>query len=246
MKGKIIGIAVIVIALAAGIGGAIVVSNRLPINPNPAQYQFYENDQTPNFHQDGFSYFRGGMMGGNRNFGRMFGNGFDNNIPSNTPRLTIDEAQSKAEQFAVSISKNLHVAEVMEFSNNFYAVVVETDTKKAAFELLVDPYTGQVAQEMGGGMMWNQKYGRMAATDNPSEVNPISIGDAAAKAQAVLDATIPGAIVQKDGFDFYGYYSFDYEVNGKVVGMLSVNGETGQVFLHFWHDQFISEKEYSK
>jgi len=244
MKGKIIGIAVIVIALAAGIGGALVVANLLPKNTELAQYPFYENDQNPYSQQNGLNEFRGGMMGRNGNSGRMPGYGFSDNNRINLSRLTIDEAQSKAEQFAVSIGKNLHVAEVMEFSNNFYAVVVETDTKKAAFELLVDPYTGQVTQEMGGGMMWNQKYGRMGTFDNPSNVNPISITDAASKAQAVLDTEIPGAIVQKDGFDFYGYYSFDYEVNGKVAGMLSVNGETGQVFLHFWHDQFISEKEY--
>ena len=132
----------------------------------------------------------------------------------------------------------------MEFSNNFYAVVIETDTQKAAFELLVDPYTGQVAQEMGGGMMWNLKYGRMSTSSNPSATNTLSMTDAAANAQTVLDSQVAGAKVMTDGFDFYGYYSFDYEVNGKVAGMLSVNGETGQVFLHFWHATFISEKEF--
>ena len=54
------------------------------------------------------------------------------------------------------------VAEVMEFKNNFYAVVEEPSTGRGAFELLIDPYTGAVAPEPGPNMMWNDKYGHMS------------------------------------------------------------------------------------
>ena len=33
------------------------------------------------------------------------------------------------------------------------------------------------------------------------------------------------------------------EKDGKVAGMLSVNGYSGQVFLHTWHGAFVEESE---
>jgi len=42
---------------------------------------------------------------------------------------------------------------------------------------------------------------------------------------------------------FYGYYTLHILKDGKIYGMLSVNGYTGQVWFHSWHGQFISTKE---
>ena len=42
---------------------------------------------------------------------------------------------------------------------------------------------------------------------------------------------------------FYGYYTIDVERDGKIIGMLSVNGYTKQVFLHTWHGNFIDMRE---
>jgi len=39
-------------------------------------------------------------------------------------------------------------------------------------------------------------------------------------------------------------YTLDFEKDGKVAGMLSVNGYSGQVFLHTWHGTFIEESEF--
>lgn len=241
MKEKIIGIIIVVAALAIGIGGAYALSRRLPTTSVADRLQKLQNNQV--LRDQDVQSPRGGMMGRGFN-GQMPGYRFNDGVPANAVRLTIDEVQAKAEEYAVSVGANLHVAEVMEFSNNFYAVVVETDSKKAAFELLIDPYSGQVSPEMGANMMWNQKYGRMGAITNPAATNTLTMTEAVAKAQVVLDKKVPGAIVKSDGKDFYGYYSFDYEVNGIVAGMLSVNGNTGQVLLHFWHNTFISEKEF--
>ena len=33
------------------------------------------------------------------------------------------------------------------------------------------------------------------------------------------------------------------EKDGKIIGMLSVNGYNGQIFLHTWHGTFIQEVE---
>jgi hypothetical protein len=69
------------------------------------------------------------------------------------------------------------------------------------------------------------------------------MAEAVTFAQTALDARLSGALVQPDGSDFYGYYSFDYTVDGKVSGMLSVNGTDGSVLFHTWHGTFISEME---
>ncbi len=61
--------------------------------------------------------------------------------------------------------------------------------------------------------------------------------------QKYLHAAVAGAKLQSDGTSFYGYYTFDYKVNGQVAGMLSVNGFDGSVWRHTWHWQFIAEQE---
>ncbi|MBI5953018.1 MAG: hypothetical protein HY865_15275 [Chloroflexi bacterium] len=62
-------------------------------------------------------------------------------------------------------------------------------------------------------------------------------------AQKYLDTNISGATAAADSIQFYGYYTLDFEQDGKIVGMLSVNGYSGQVFLHTWHGTFIEETE---
>jgi hypothetical protein len=61
-------------------------------------------------------------------------------------------------------------------------------------------------------------------------------------AQKYLDANITG-VTTEHAMPFYGYYTLDFEKDGKVTGMLSVNGYSGQVFLHTWHGTFVEETE---
>lgn len=58
-------------------------------------------------------------------------------------------------------NSNLEVKDVMEFTNNYYAQVRESDTGTGAMELLIDKRTGGVYPEPGPNMMWNTKYGMM-------------------------------------------------------------------------------------
>jgi hypothetical protein len=180
-------------------------------------------------------FWRGGMMNGG-------GMGFYNQ-PSYGNRLTIDQAASMAENYVSSISSDLVVDEVMSFQGNFYIAVVERNSQKAAFELLMDPQTGNFRPEPGPNMMWNQKYGRMRFWGNGAVENSITNEQARELAQEALTDSIPGAIVEPDGYDFNGYYTFDYKVNGVISGMLSINGFNGQVWFHTWHGNFIEEKE---
>jgi len=136
-------------------------------------------------------------------------------------------------------------------------VVKETASGLGASELLVDPLSKHAYPEHGPNMMWNLKYGginhsgMMGSWQNqdaapraevPGEM-PVAAAEARDAAQAYLDQHIEGATAAAAPMQFYGYYTFDFEKDGQVVGMLSVNGYTGQVFLHTWHGLFIQETE---
>ena len=53
---------------------------------------------------------------------------------------------------------------------------------------------------------------------------PVSLEEAQSAAQDYLDKSVADASVSDEGVAFYGYYTFDYQVDGKMAGMLSVNG----------------------
>ncbi len=114
---------------------------------------------------------------------------------------------------------------------------------------------------MGGGYgMMGGNYGDMHAPSNvegmgdgyagegtPPEVSaemPVSPEDALQAAQRFLDQYAPGVQVSDEITAFYGYYTIDTQKDGQIVGMLSVNGFTGQVFPHTWHGDFITMQEY--
>lgn len=200
------------------------------------------------------SSFYGGMMGG-RGYGGMMGgyqgsfsNGDSDSCPylnsnggsTSGTRLTIDQAQANLEDYLAN-DPNLKLAEVMEFKNNFYGVVIEKVTGRGAMELLVDPYSGAVGPEFGPNMMWNEKYGHMGGWYSTSG-NEMTLDEAKVKAQAALDKEVPGGIVEGMGIEFYGYFTFDYTIDGNIAGMLSVN-TNGQTWIHTWHGAFIDEIE---
>jgi hypothetical protein len=89
-------------------------------------------------------------------------------------------------------------------------------------------------------MMGGDGWDTTVPTDVSAEMN-VTPEKAIGYAQKYLDAKIKGAIAATDPIKFYGYYTIDFEKDGKVAGMLSVNGYSGQVFLHTWHGTFIEE-----
>ncbi|MCL4535078.1 MAG: hypothetical protein M1370_07980 [Bacteroidetes bacterium] len=161
---------------------------------------------------------------------------------SNAGRISIQDAVEVASEYLASHGSGRDVAEVMEFSQNFYAVVREAQTGRGAFELLIDPYTGAVSPEMGPNMMWNLKYGHTGGVGDSN----LTLEEARQLAQQALDANVPGAEIEGVGTGFYGYYTFDYAIDSQVAGMLSVNGLTGEVWPHTWHGEFIREEEFKE
>jgi len=210
-----------------------------------------------------------GMMGRSRSGygprGMMGGYGYNN---ANVIPLTIDQVKTAADTYVNNLGiEGLMVEEIMIFDNNGYAIVVEESTGVGAFELLIDP-TSQIAYpEQGSNIMWNLKYGGLNRQNmmggrgswrdrmmggfgwgntNPAEVStdmPVTPEKAVEYAQKYLASNFAGTVAAADPMKFYGYYTLDFEKNGKVEGMLSVNGYNGQIFYHFWHGTFIEESE---
>ncbi len=168
--------------------------------------------------------------------------------------ITLDQAAEAALQYVMAYrNPDLVLTEVMEFSDNFYAEVEEQSTGIHAFELLIDRYTGAVYPEPGPNMMWNTRYGHMAAghmggmmggwRGRQEEVMTVTPERARDIAHGWLDKFLPGTSAEEQPDAFYGYYTIHVMRDGKVYGMLSVNGYTGEVWYHTWHGDFHGMKE---
>jgi hypothetical protein len=94
-------------------------------------------------------------------------------------------------------------------------------------------------------MMWNTQYGMMQGgmmgygyRAGPMTVSP---AQAATLARHWLVRNRAGMSIEAPD-QFPGYYTVHFRKNGVIVGMLSVNGYTGQVWYHRWHGTFIRMK----
>jgi hypothetical protein len=185
---------------------------------------------------------------------------------SSSSVIAIDQAKAIAEQYLTSTgNSNLAIKEIMEFQYNFYIIYYEKDIGRGAFEMLIwkqsppsgmtgggmmgaGVMVGTITPEPGPNMMWNTKYGymnsgMMGLINQQSSPMMVSEGQAEQYAQSYLNANFQNA---KTGMvtQFYGYYTFDFTVNGGIAGMLSVNGSTGQAWYHSWHGDFVQEAEF--
>jgi hypothetical protein len=163
--------------------------------------------------------------------------------------INITTAVSTAQSYVASIGNpNLAVAQIEEYTQNFYVQVREKDTGFGAFELLINKFNGAISPEMGPNMMWNTKYGMMSGgmmggyiyTGTPTATMPVNVTQAKANAQQYLNTALSGTSVG-DITTFYGYYTIEVLSSGSTYGLLSVNGYTGQIWYHTWHGTFIQE-----
>ncbi|MHB8588292.1 MAG: hypothetical protein ACYDA0_05480 [Candidatus Dormibacteraceae bacterium] len=163
--------------------------------------------------------------------------------------IGLDRAVKIAQGVAASYpSGGLAADEVIDFSGNYYASIRETATRIGAFEILIDRATGNVMREPGPDMMWNAKYsmmrGGMRGSFGVTRSGPMPVSTQHAQdiAQRWLDANQAGTNA-KTPDSFYGFYTVDFQRNGRLVGMLSVNGYSGQVWFHTWHGSFIQVRD---
>ena len=160
--------------------------------------------------------------------------------------ISFDEVKLVGEKYLNDIGlQNIKIKEIMEFSNNFYIETVEEDTGFGALELLLDKTSGGVFPEYGPNMMWNQKYGMHSGFSGSQDNMTIDEQKAIELAKSYLAGISQNEFAGDEGQKFYGYYTLDtVDKDGTNVGMLSVNGFTGQVWYHSWHGTFIEMKEY--
>lgn len=212
------------------------------------------------------------MMGGNGGMTNMMG-GNSNNNANLVPVTVDQAKAAAEKYLANLENDDLKIAEIMIFDDNAYVLVKEASTGLGAFELLLDSSSQTAYPEHGPNMMWNLKYGGLdhqsmmgnnsgmmammggnggmmsgyvwddTASANVSPDMTVTSEQAVELAQNYLDKNVAGATASSDPAQFYGYYTLDFERDGKVAGMLSVNGFSGQVFLHTWHGSFIEETE---
>ncbi|HVC76509.1 MAG TPA: hypothetical protein VND96_08330 [Candidatus Micrarchaeaceae archaeon] len=163
--------------------------------------------------------------------------------------IGLDRAVTIAQGVAASYpSGGLAADEVIEFSNNYYASIREKATGIGAFEILIDRSSGNVIREPGPDIMWNAKYsmmgGGMMGGFGVSGSRPMTVTTQQAQdvAQRWLDANQTSTSA-KTPDSFYGFYTVDFETAGRLVGMLSVNGYSGQVWFHSWHGGFIQLRD---
>jgi hypothetical protein len=163
--------------------------------------------------------------------------------------IGMDRAVTIAHGVAASYPDGgLAADEVIEFSNNYYASIRETSTAIGAFEILLDRASGNVVREPGPDMMWNTKYsvmrGGMMRSFGATNSWPMTVTAAQARdiAQRWLGANRPGTSANSAD-PFYGYYTVDFERDGTLVGMLSVNRYSGQVWYHSWHGTFMQLRD---
>ena len=88
-----------------------------------------------------------------------------------------------------------------------------------------------------GGMM-----GSYGTFDRAGDV-AVNEEDAVELAQAYLDEYLPGATADEHADALPGYYTLHVLRDGATVGMLSVNGYSGDVFPHTWHGNFVEMAE---
>jgi hypothetical protein len=192
------------------------------------------------------------------NYSRGYGMMGHNYINSdkNIPQLTMDEVDRSIDQYLEDLSDpDLILSEIMIFDNHAYAQIIEESTGIGAMEVLVDPVSKQVYPEQGPNMMWNLKYssmsGMMMGSGRNSNNSDLTIEDmtvtreeAVVAAQVYLDEYKQGNQADEHADLFYGYYTLHVLNGGEVVGMLSVNGYSGQVFYHNWHGELIEMSEH--
>lgn len=171
---------------------------------------------------------------------------------ANAKPLSDAKSYKSLGDYAARYGTNVKLKDIMTFSENVYAQVVDAKTGAGYGEILFDRYSGTVQPEPGPNMMWNTRYGMgwggssmgtgMMGRTTATPVQNVRYDEAAAQklARQFLSGYLPNTKLH-EGQAFPGYYTYDYGRN-EIEGMLSVNAFTGEIWIHTWHGSFIMEK----
>ena len=180
----------------------------------------------------------GGMM-------NMMGSSWFSNGGTSLESYSFKEVKERTENYLGENNlKDLQIAEIMEFSENFYIEVIEKDTNIGAMELLLDKSNGNVFPEYGPNMMWNTKYGMHMRTNTNAKM-VIDEKEAILLGAEYLNGRGSDEFIGEEADGYYGYYTIHTVTkDGDIAGMLFVNSGTGHGWYHDWHGAFIGMEEY--
>jgi hypothetical protein len=244
MRNWIIGVLVAVVASALGVGAAYGTKTLLQtyapaVRSAVQSYRGQQGQQPRNGLQN--QPWSGQQNPSNRS--RFAG--------QNAAPLTLDEAVQQAQALAGQSHSDWKAARVIEFQNAFDVIFVESGTGRGAAQILIGKQGRGI--QPAAEMQWNLKYGSimrgpmMGQPGAPAGAadNSVSLADARTAGQAYLTSAQPGATLNEGAYSFYGYYLFEYSLNGKTAGVVMVNGLTSQVAQLKALGAFLSEKEIS-
>ena len=167
---------------------------------------------------------------------------------SDGKRITIGHAIEIVEGYLRQRNDpNLEIKEILEFENYFYVETLEKDTGIRLFTALINPYNGFLSPQPHPDEVWNTRYKTtlemMWGSPSPS-IAPMTITEREAKeyARALITSTLSEADVG-EALPFYGYYTVRVILDGKIHGLVNVNGYTGQSCYQYCHGQFVDVKE---
>lgn len=172
---------------------------------------------------------------------RAGGDGMMSLAPGAGPVRDIAGARQAPQQAADPLG--LRVGEIMQFSNGYYAELV-TAAGRGATEVLIYPGSGAVQLEYGPAMMWNTTYGMLMRPGGPpgGATPSVSPDQARRIADRWLEQRGTG-LRAGDPEAFPGYYTLHTRRADKIAGMLSVNAQSGTVWYHTRHSQFLRMQE---
>tara|TARA_Y100000588_G_scaffold380046_1_gene463295 strand:+ start:68 stop:973 length:906 start_codon:yes stop_codon:yes gene_type:complete len=206
----------------------------------------------------------GGMMGGyssggntNNGFGgmgsMMGASGWGANQEFDQSEVKpLEDLKDNVMKYLEYFDGDFEIEDILVYSNSdYYFSIVEVDTGRGAMELLVNPVSGYVYPEFGPNMMWNTEYGMHGSNgygmmgmmggffNNYDEDEQLSSEEAILKANDYLGKNDNNLNVEQEGHTFYGYYTFHVYEGENLVGMMSVNAYTGELWYHNWHGNLI-------
>lgn len=243
----VLGVAVILII--AGAVGGIFFGNNYGLNNQACPFQ---NGVSSNYMDRGV---RSDYMGR----GMTYDN-YSTYRSTSDIVIPLEDLEDEVNSYINQYGENLEISDIFVFEDSdYYFSIIEEDTGFGAMELLVNQYSGDIYPEFGPNMMWNLKYGMhgnggygmiggrgmMGRNDyrnyNDDKISDFD-GNDITKEEAqqlasdyIKDKTSKSYSVSAESHEFYGYYTFHIEEGTKTLGMLSVNGFSGEVWYHDWH-----------
>jgi hypothetical protein len=148
---------------------------------------------------------------------------------------------------------DLAVARQLEFYSAYQIDVIEQSNSRYAFGLMVGKDSGQVSPKAGPNIFWNTKYGAQLGeigdgygmvghltTSTVTDEMPLAESEARSLAATSVRQIDDDLKLDGEPRSYYGFYQFDVDKDGELVGELAVNGYSGQVWYEQWGEPLMA------